>query len=312
MGKKGLVVAIFTVVSILTSSLYVMVYRNLASIPELFRLNAQLKSAGYYMGEFEFKMIGIVYYLDKGQYLTALSMLNKIQQEMKSKDGLVKIPKLADKKDELEFYLGLQNPRTGAFMNDSYPLCTYVGPTFNVINHLLNLANEVGQPLQLKYPLRFLDQINTGEKLKAYLDDLSSVGWIASRLPKTPNILAFEIAYYNDIESNGLYTFSHEWKKALLEWFYENQDRQTGYWGPRSRSSGYLLNSGDLAPSCHIARLFVDDRGNDRHPGFPLRYKDEMFATTLRKLSEPMPEDLADQHDWSLSRERGIRLLTNF
>ncbi|MHB8918819.1 MAG: hypothetical protein ACYC4H_12410, partial [Desulfocucumaceae bacterium] len=109
-------------------------------IQESFKLNEELKSEGYYMAEFEFKMLGIAYYLDKGQYITALSRLNQIHKQLKSREGLIKEPKFADKKEELEFYLSLQNPKTGAFMDDSYPLFTYIGPTLNVLYLIEDLS----------------------------------------------------------------------------------------------------------------------------------------------------------------------------
>jgi hypothetical protein len=313
MRRRHLIIIISVIILtfLIISGFYV--YRSFASIPEIFRLNGELQSEGYYMGEFEFKMIGLAYYLDKGKYITAFSKLNQIHKQLKSREGLIKVPQFADKKEELEFYLNLQNPRTGAFMDDSYPIITYFDPTLNMLEHLELLAKDTGQTLRLKYPLRFLNQINTEEKLKVYLDDLSAVGWIGSKLPKTPYIMAAQIIYYSELERNNLYTFSPKWKQALLKWFYENQDSKTGFWGPRLRSSGQLLKS-DLGPTFHIVKLFVDDKGNNIHPEFPLRYKDEMFATTLRKLSKPIPDDagLAEMHDWSLTRGQGIKLLTNF
>ena len=35
----------------------------------LFSLNKTLQEEGYYMGDFEFKMLGFGYYLDKGYYV---------------------------------------------------------------------------------------------------------------------------------------------------------------------------------------------------------------------------------------------------
>ena len=59
-------------------------------------------------------------------------------------------------------------------MDDLYPLCTYFPTTLNLIDHLEYLANTIGEPLQLKYPLKFLEQLDSPEKLRAYLDDLST------------------------------------------------------------------------------------------------------------------------------------------
>ncbi|MFH1134925.1 MAG: hypothetical protein V1816_02435 [Pseudomonadota bacterium] len=287
-------------------------YRTFASISELFRLNGQLKAQGYYMAEFEFKMLGCAYYLDKGRYIKAISTINRIRDELSSKKGLVKPPEFSNKLEKLDFYLGLQNPRTGAFMDDSYPFFTYSSPTLNMLEYLQQLSLEVNRPLRLKYPLKFLDDIDTPEKLTAFLDDLSTVGRLGARF-RTPFVTAAEIPdYYENIERPGFYSFSREWKNTLSRWFYERQDKKTGYWGARWRSGGELLNSGDLLSTEKIIKLYVDAEGNDLQPEFPLRHKEQLFATTLRKLSEPRPEDFDEVHEWNLMMNRGTRLLVRY
>lgn len=312
MRIKNAFIALFLMASILILGSLITRCSSFLPVSEMFRLNGELKAEGYYMAEFEFKMLGCAYYLDKGQYLTAISRLNELHGQLKSREGLIKVPKFADKKEELEFYLNRQNPRTGAFMDDSYPLFTFTSPTLNVLFHIERLSREVGEPLRLKYPLSFLDRINTPEKLKEFLDDLSTVGRMGSKY-RTPYVVAAEFNdYAEDMERTGLYSFSPEWNKALLQWFYANQDGKTGYWGARLKSSGELLNSGDLLSTQKITNLFVDKKGNNLHPEFPLRYKDQMFATTLRKLSEPMPKGLEEVHEWTLVMNRGTRLLTKY
>lgn len=280
----------------------------------MFKLNGQLQAESYYMAEFEFKMLGCAYYLDKGRYFTALSKLNELHRQLKTREGLIRVPKFEDKEEEIEFFLSLQDPETGAFMDSSYPAFLYLEPTLNVVEHLELLAGETDHPLRLKYRLKFLDEINTPDKLKSLLDELSTVGWIGSKLPKTNYMMISCYHNYDELERNKLYTFSPEWKQALLEWFYNNQDSRTGYWGPRLRGSGELLNEGDLSPTYKLVKMFVDEQGSNLHPEFPLRYKDEMLATTLRKLSEPMPEDadLAELHEWQLTRYHGLKLLTSY
>jgi hypothetical protein len=59
----------------------------------------------------------------------------------------------------MSFLLERQDPATGAFMDSGYPLFTYFAPTENVVEALHALAQLTGQPLKLKCPLRFLDQI---------------------------------------------------------------------------------------------------------------------------------------------------------
>jgi hypothetical protein len=137
------------------------------------------------------------------------------------------MPDFTSKEEEFEFYLNLQNPRTGAFMDDSYPLCTYHGPTENVLLHLEALARGIGRPLRLKYPLKYLDEINTPEKLIAFLDEVSTVGWIASKFPQTTFHNARDLlslasdpanSHENEadfvIQNNQLYQFSPEMEQA--------------------------------------------------------------------------------------------------
>ncbi len=308
--KTIITISVIAVILITGVGLFVSYYKALVS--EMFRLNGELQAEGYYMAEFEFKMLGCAYYLDKGQYLTAFSKLNSLHKELKTKKGLIKVPDFAGKNEEMEFYLSLQNPNTGAFMDDSYPVIYYLEPTLNILNHLEQLAEQTGKPLRLKYPLKFLDEINTPEKLKGVLDDLATVGWIGAKLPKTNYMMASCYHNYGQLERNNLYTFSAEWKHALRQWFYENQDSKTGYWGPRLRTNGKLLNEGDLSPTYKIVTMFADEQGNNIFPEFPLRYKEEMLKTTLSKISEPMPDDagLAELHEWQLTRYHGIKLLT--
>lgn len=286
-------------------------------VTDLFRLNRECQQEGYYMADFEFKMLGFAYLFDRGRYLEALTGIRRLHEELKARKALVKIPVFEDKQQELEFYRSLQNPRTGAFMDDSFPLCTWDGPTGNVLAHLEALAQATGQPLRLKYRLKYLDEINTPEKLIAFLEDVSRVGWIASRFPQTSFHFARDLLDYatedNVLERNQLYSFSAAWKQAMLQWFYNNQDPATGLWGPKSRYSGQLVRL-DLHNSASIVKAFVDSEGNDIHPSFPLRYKPQLFATTLRVMSRPPPAaaELDAWHEWVLTMGRGTALLLRY
>lgn len=323
--KKKLILTTLVLLVVLSVSGIVIANRTKTQINELFKMNKELQEQNYYMAEFEFKMLGIAYYLDKGHYCKSLSMLNQLHKQLKTKKNLIKMPTFTSKEDELEFYLNLQNPKTGAFMDDSYPSSTYHGPTENVLLHIEALATETGQPLLLKYPLKYLDGINTSEKLIAFLDDVSTIGWIASKLPQTSfhnarDILSLgkdNISYNEDevdlvIQKNNLHNFSPEWRQTLLEWFYENQDPETGLWGPKSKA-GKLLKK-DLNNTASIMKAFVDENGNNIHESFPLRYKNEMFESALEALSEPAPADdeLDELHEWNLKTPKNMRLLTRY
>jgi hypothetical protein len=115
------------------------------------------------------------------------------------------------------------------------------------------------------------------------------------------------------IAENNLYNFSPEWKQALLEWFYNNQDPETGFWGPRSKTDGRLLKK-DLTNTVSVIKTLVDEDGNDVYKDFPLKYRDKVVKTTIEVLAEPMPddEDLDEFHEWNLKMGRGIKMLTKY
>ncbi|HPO13934.1 MAG TPA: hypothetical protein PLI09_10850 [Candidatus Hydrogenedentes bacterium] len=286
-------------------------------VGELFRMNRELQEQGYYMADFEFKMMSLAYWLDRGHVYTALSRLNSLHAQLAEKEGLIKVPKFADKGEEFEFYRNLQNPKTGAFLDESYAYCVYNEVTENVVEHLLALAKDTGQPLQLKYPLKYLDEINTPDTLRAFLDDVSNVGWLATKFPQTTFVCARSLINFCNSEGvigeNHLYDFSPEWKQALIQWFYDNQDPQTGFWGPKSRTSGKLVKK-DLTNTASIIKTFVDEEGKNRHASFPLRYRNEMFKASLEILSEPMPDtdDLTEWHEWSLKMGKGEAMITRY
>lgn len=320
--KTGLVILVLLFAIGISGYLKVTSVKN--HVKELFKLNKELQEQNYYMAEFEFKMLGIAYYLDKGNYSKAMVLIDKLDMHLKTKKGLIKMPDFKSKEQELAFYLDLQNPKTGAFMDAAYPLSSYHGPTENVLAHIEVLSKALGKPVRLKYPLNYLDEINTPEKLTHFLDDVSTVGWIAAKLPQTSfhnarDILSLardNINYSEDkvdiFSRNNLYNFSPKWKRTMLEWFYKHQDPKTGLWGPRSKK-GKLLKK-DLMNTASIMKAFVDRNGNNIHADFPLRYKKELFASALVTLSEPVPadDDMGEIHEWNLKTPKTIRLLTRY
>lgn len=311
MKRSIMMKSIAGIILIAVAAIGLWVYHVFAAIPDMFERNAQLQAEGYFTGEFEFKMLGCAYYLDQGDYITAIRRLSALQEQMETRRGLIKVPRFADKKAELEFYLNLQNPRTGAFMDESCPAVFYYEPTENIINHLEELAAETGEPLHLRYPLRFMKQFDTPEELTSCLDDLSRVGWIGAKLPKTNFVLTTQFISCGEYGGLGGYSLAPGYESALLKWFSDNQDPVTGTWGPRDRKSGRLIYP-DLNCTYRIIKLFIDDQGNERHAAFPLQHRKELFATILQQLSRPMPDDLnsAEVHDWNLSRTQSVKMMT--
>ena len=317
MTIKKIIFIGLTCILVLVISLLFTVFHVKSQVSDLFRLNKELQEEGYYMADFEFKMMAMAYWLDHSQYYTALSRIGQLHKQLTTRKGLIKAANFTNKADEMAFYLNLQNPRTGAFMDDTYPYFTYNEITENILSHLDALAAETGQPIRLKYPLKYLDEVNTPEKLRAFLDDVSNIGWIGSKFPQTTFVFARSLLSYCKgeglIGKHHLYNFSPEWKQALLQWFYANQDPQTGFWGPKSRSNGQLLRK-DLTNTASVIKTFMDIDGNDIYGDFPMRYKKEIFQTALEVIGEPMPaeKDLDEWHEWSLKMGKGTTMLTRY
>lgn len=282
-----------------------------AAIPAMFERNGQLQAEGYYTGEFEFKMLACAYYLDHGHYITAFRRLAQLQEQLETRQGMIKVPKFADKIAEMNFYLNLQNPRTGAFIDDSYPDVFYYEPTENIINHLEELAAETGRSIRLRYPLRFMEQFDTPEELTAFLDDLSRVGWIGAKLPKTTFVLTTQFNSSGEYEDLGGYSLAPGCESALLKWFSADQDPATGAWGPRDRNSGRLIKA-DINSTYRVIKLFIDEQGKDKNVSYPLHHRQKLFATVLKQATLPMPVDssAAEIHDWNLCQSQGLKMLT--
>lgn len=284
-------------------------------VKELFRLNKTLQEEGYYMADFEFQLLGFAYLLDKGEYRESLARLSDYHHKLQSREGLIKIPAFGSTQDEIDFYLNLQDPDTGAFMDPSAPFCTYYSITENIIGHLDALSDSSTKEIvQLRYPLKFLDRINTPESLTTYLNDVSYVGWLGSRFPQTSFHFARDMfsnaAPDNVIVKNGLYSFSPEWKQAMLQWMYEFQDPETGLWGPKDEKT-HVLRKADINNTYSIVKKYRNMDGVDIHPDYPLRFEDELFGSVLSQLSSPMPDldDLAAIHEYNLEQAKGIKLL---
>ncbi|MGL4393072.1 MAG: hypothetical protein ACRCSK_06535, partial [Fusobacteriaceae bacterium] len=278
------------------------------AIPKLFKLNSELKKEGYYVGEFEFKMLGFVSYLDNFKITKAYVEVDKFKNSMKLRE-LKKIPEFKNDQEKLEFFLSLQNPKTGAFMDESFPYFTYIAPTVNMIEYTKTLSLKINKPLKLKYELKFLEEINSPEKLTKYLNSVASTNFLLAKI-KAPYVAGIsELASYKIFETDNLYKFSPEWEATLKNWFINNQDSQTGFWGSKLTGNFKGGTDQDLASTFHVLKLFIDENGNILDKKFEPKYNDKLFASMLAKLKEPMPKNISNIHDWSLTRSQGIDVL---
>lgn len=311
MRKRILIIVILALV-IASIGAGLMVRATIKSVPALFERNAELKAQGYYMGAFEFKMLGVVYYLNEGDYLKAYTTLRRIITEMKTTEGLLKMPQGGSAEERMAFLLDRQDPTTGAFMDPQYPIFTYIGPTLNIVDVLDDLSQQIGRPLKLKYPFHFLDEIQTPQQLRAYLDPLLYINesWADMGGPGPYGAGASEMAAFGGLEQRGLYSFSEAWKNTLRQWFYQTQDPNTGYWGVRIGTPSNWRQNLDPNSTYHIIKFVVDEWGENRDPKYPLRYAATLAHSILKSLTAPIPRDPTEQHAWGLDQSQGARMIT--
>lgn len=310
--KKLLVISALLTVGVVSIAGY-QVYSFSSAIPSLFRRNAELKADGYYMAEFEFKMLGILKQLSDGDYLTAFFTFRQLQQEMETGEGLKRMPANASPRERMDFLLSRQAAATGAFMDPAYPYFTYIAPTLNVVEALESLSKQTGQPLRLKYPLVFLDRIAKPEALRAYLDSLLYMGrfW-AENFPGPgdygPGVS--ELAYFDVLERTDTYHFSAAWKNEFRQWLDETQDPETGLWGTRIGSSGAWKQKFDPNSTYHILHFVLNKDGSNRNDAYPLRHANALAATLVKAVAAPIPTGEDEQHTWSLDQAQATQMLT--
>lgn len=312
--KKRFLIAMLAALCAVLLAIGLTVHSTVDSVPRLFRRNAELKAQGYYMGEFEFKMLASQYHMNVGHYLRAVRTLRRIEAEMLDARNLKKMPANATPEEQMAFLLERQDPVTGAFMDHDYPAFSYFAPTCNVVEALMHLSKQTGRPLKLKYPLRFLDRIGTPQQLRAYLDSLLYLNSRVARFPGPgpygPGVS--EIPSFDVLEEAGVHRFSEPWKEELRRWFYETQDPASGFWGARIGNAERWHQKKDINSTFHILKLVLADTGENRDAAFPLRFGDKLARGILDAMDVPIPENTADQHDWGLVQYQGAKMLTQY
>jgi hypothetical protein len=295
----------------------ILLVSTIQSPPRLFKRNAERKNQGYYMAEFEFKMESALYHLNNGSYWKTFRTLRRIDHELESLEGMVKMPQKASTEELIEFLRERQNAKTGAFMDSDYPFFTYIGPTANVLGQLENLSVRIGRPVKLKYPLRFLDEIRTPQQLRAYLD---SFLYFQERWAKKFDGPAPYVSGVSELSADtlllfermGNYPFTNEWKETLKSWFYETQDPKTGFWGARLGDKDAWNQALDVDSTSHILKHFVGTRGELLDPKYPLRYVEPLAMILLKEAEVPIPEDALKQHEWSLRQGHAAKVLVRW
>lgn len=284
---------------------------------QMFRRNAELKAEGYYQAEFEFKMEAALYHLNQGHYWKAYRTLRQIDHELESKEGLEKIPPETSPDQLMDFLLNRQNPKTGAFMDPSYPYFTFIGPTANVLGTLDTLSTQTGRPVKLHSPLHFLDEINSPKQLKEYLESLLyfQERWaekFGGPTPFCPGVSELSADSLDLFERVGGYQFAQDWKETLIQWLADHQDPKSGFWGARIGTPEKWRQALDIDSTAHILKLFLDERGEVKDPRFPLQYADQLAQTLIEQADTPVPDGATEQHEWSLRQLHAAKIFVRY
>jgi hypothetical protein len=298
-------------------SLLIVAGTGCVSPSDLFKRNAELKAQGYYMAEFEFKMEAALFHLNNGDYWKAYSTLRRAKAEMESLDGLVKVPTGGGDDQRIEFLLSRQREDTGAFMDSNYPFFTYIGPTGNVLDELQRLSRKTGKPIHLRHPLRFLDAIDTPDKLRAYLGTLLYIQerWadrFGGPAPYVVGVSEYTGVTIERMESIGGHAFAQEWKDALSDFFRDTQDPETGFWGARIGDKDHWRQAIDIDSTAHILKHFLTDRGEAKDRRYPLRHADKIAQHLLSDLALPIPDGKTEQHEWNLRQAHAVKIIVRF
>jgi hypothetical protein len=290
------------------------VYTVARSVPALFRRNTELKAQGFYMAEFEFKMLAGLKLLSDGAYSAAYTTLRRIGREMATTEGLVRVPAGATPDERMDFLLARQDPTTGAFMDARYPSFTYIAPTLNALEALDALSHQTGRPLRLRYPLRFLDDIATPESLRRHLDGLLYLSRFWARvLPSGPGPYGpgvSELAYFDVFEDTAGYRFSPEWRETFRAWLDATQDPETGMWGQRIGDARAWTQRPDANATFHILAFVLTPDGANRDAAHPLRHAERLAASLLPAVAAAMPDGADAQHQWGLEQTQATQILT--
>lgn len=109
-----------------------------------------------------------------------------------------------------------------------------------------------------KYPLRFLDKINSPERFRTYMDRLliADVAHTGEDTRYELNIGGTDLTrlILGFLPSN--YTFNPQLKPALLDYLDNRwQDPKTGFWGGWYRTSNGIRKTADISTTFHIAHF---------------------------------------------------------
>ncbi len=183
----------------------------------------------------------------------------------------------------------LQNKNTGSFVE--HPTTFWL--EIERAKHILRLLKR--NNLKPKYELKFLNKINTGNKLKNYFKSL-----LLDFSKNNEDELNLAITALLTIKELGFHKFSKDWDKAYFESLEYWQDNETGYWGPWFKKDNRIIKKPELSTTFHIIRLYYDKNTLElKNKDFDLKYKRRIIETTWKLKNKNYPYGWLEKGHWS-------------
>ena len=169
----------------------------------------------------------------------------------------------------------MQNPETGLFTEATHH-------TIHTTAHCV-AALELFDA-KVEYPLTALSQYNTPEGIRAFLDglDWANEPWLASH-QGAGIYAAMKLTDSADLD----------WEKAYFNWFYGNQDPETGLWKKGCVKEGNAPLFAHIGGSFHY--LF-----NIEYAKWPILYANQMVDTCIELYENKQMGDKISTHDCDL------------
>lgn len=130
--------------------------------------------------------------------------------------------------------------------------------------------------LKPKYPLKFIDRVNTSKKLKTYFKSL-----LFDPKVNHEDELNLGFVTLKSFYDQKLHKFSKDWLSTYYECINIWQDPKTGYWGPWIKRLDKIKKLPELSITFHILEFFYDPETLAlRNKKYYPKYKKKIIKTT--------------------------------
>lgn len=143
-----------------------------------------------------------------------------------------------------------------------------------------------------QYPVKFMDRINSPEKLTSYLDSILISDVVSkgkdNRKELNYSVSAFLRTIFRNRPAN--YEYDRKLKDTLRQYLITKwQNPETGYWGGWYRKDGNIVKTDDLSITFHIVSYLKGD----------VPYLEKIATTTYLNRNRPYPFGLMEEGNYT-------------